>query len=150
MKKPTTTTTLMEILRNKKQQQQPTTRRQTTSNQTTTKPNNNKSQKQAKNMKKPITGMTGQPATDIRVFLAKKKIEIEAGAAAIPAITPTPVSDSIIHPSIEVTSARSEPENKTGGRNTKPYRMTQQQGEETERTNTIGYKKHTQWNVTNH
>ena len=38
-------------------------------------------------MKKPITGMTGQPATASRMFLAKKKYEIESRAAAIPAIT---------------------------------------------------------------
>ena len=141
---------MMEILKRKKQQQQQTTSKQTSNNQTTRKPTNTKSQKPAKSMKKPTTGITGQPATDIRMFLAKKKCEIDARAAAIPAISPTPVRDSINHPSIEVTSARSEPENTTGGRNTKPYLVTQQQGEETERTNTIGYTKPTQWNVTNH
>ena len=38
-------------------------------------------------MKKPITGMTGQPATASRMFLAKKKYEIESRADAFQAIT---------------------------------------------------------------
>ena len=92
-------------------------------------------------MKKPITEKKSQPPTDIRLYLANKKFEVEARAAAInQPDEPTQVRDSN-QPSQIVTSARSEPEAVPGDKIYKPNIMTQPRGEENEQTSMIGYNK---------
>ena len=93
-------------------------------------------------MKTPITEEKSLPSTDIRLFLTNKKNFPEARAAAgIPPYTPTPVRETSTTPSHTVQSARSIPDRVPGGSITKPNVMTQQEGEEHERTITIGYNQ---------
>ena len=83
--------------------------------------------------------MKCQPSPDRKLYLANKKVEIEARAAAKnPPITPTQVSETSIKRSTEVTSARSNSANVPGDSFSKPNVMTQPGGEEYERTCMIG------------
>ena len=128
-----TTTTLMELIRNKKKQQQ--------ENNKNKQKQNNKKTKPATGMKKPITENKSQPSADIRLYLANKKFEVEARAAAInQPDEPTQVRESN-QPSQIVTSARSEPDAVPGDKIYKPNIMTQPRGEENERTSMIGCNK---------
>ena len=87
---------------------------QTTNNKTTTKTTNQKSKPAKPNKKRNPTAETkSQNQPDIKLFLAKKKQEIEARAAA--KLQPTQVHINCNLPSQDVTSVRSKTDDDPGG-----------------------------------
>ena len=113
----TTTTSLMEVLRmkNKLNKNKTTT--------TTPKPAKQQ-QKQANKSKNPNTEPRSLTRPDIKLYLAKKKVEIEARAAAN--VPPTQARDLCNLPSNNVTSARSivyDDPGETSGCQTKPDKV---------------------------
>ena len=104
-----TTTTTPSGSRQQQQQRQVNDNKTTKQHQkstTTTKP-------KPATRKRNQTIERSQNQPDIKLFLAKKSLEIEARAAAI--VQPTQVRINFTQPSIDVTSARSEPDDDPGG-----------------------------------
>ena len=111
----------MELIRNNTKQQQ--------DNNKNKQKQNNKKTKPATSMKKHITEKKSQPPNDTRLYLANKKFEVEARAAAInQPDEPTQVRDSN-QPSQIVTSARSEPDTVPGDTKFTNQTLSHSQGE---------------------
>ena len=92
----------------------PNNQTKTTTNETITKTTNQKPKPAKPNkMRNPTTETKSQHQPDIKLFLAKKKLEIGARAAA--KLQPTQVRIKCNLPSQDVTSARSKPDDDSGG-----------------------------------